>query len=157
MEKDNLLKLINSKKFMLLSFVNTKMESQEPLHASVTWYFLQAIVLELIIKIFYELEHKKQAPFTHEIYNLYEWFSTKTKEFIEKKYNDARIKKQIFFRNNNINDVIIHELKDVLKVNPQLIKDFKYNAIWAKANYAIDWLFLKEIFDEIDERIVKIK
>lgn len=157
MSNQEILKSINSKRFMLLSFVNTRMTSQEPIHAWVTWYFLWAIILELIIKIFYELEYKKHAPFTHDVYKLYNWFSAETKKFIEEKYNEARRKKQDFYKNNNINDVTIHELSDVLKENPKLIKDFKYNAMWVKANYAIDGIFLKEIFDEIDKRIKNIK
>lgn len=157
MNNEEILKSISSKKFMLFSFANTRMTSQEPLYAGVTGYFIVAIMTELIIKIFYELDNLKQAPFTHDIHKLYNWFSTETKKNIEEKYNEARKRSQEFYKNQKITDVIIHELNDVLKENPKLIKDFKYNAMWVKANYAIDWIFLKEIFDEIDKRIKIIK
>ena len=142
--------LIKHKKFMLVCFISTRL-SGDPLQSGVTWYYLQSVILELIIKIYYELDVQKEAPFTHDLLKVFGYLNEDTKRFIEQKFNEARERKEEIFKRIT-DDVIHHELHEVLALNQNLIKNLKYDAMGVKANSSADGIFYKEIVENIERK-----
>ena len=117
----------------------------------VTSHFLQAMVLELLVKIFFELDTNREAPFTHNLPKLYKKLRSATQQHIEAKYNEAHERKcQRFVQ---VPDVTFHPFSDVLQNNEKTVKNFKYDAMGVDSNSAFDSTFFQEVFAYIDQRV----
>ncbi len=121
------------------------------LRHSVTRYYLQAVVLELVIKMFYELDLRKPAPFTHNLVNLFNELNKETKDFGVAKFDEARNRRRKQFE--QIKDVEFHPLQDVLANNEMIVKNFKYDVIGVPSNSSVDGTFYDEVFKYIDRKI----
>lgn len=119
---------------------------------NVTVYFLNSIILELLIKILYEIDCKEEAPFTHNLSKIYEKLNIDTRDIFEKKYNKARKRKNQLFAKIPDN-IKFHSLATVLANNEKIIKNFKYDAMAVSSNYSIDDIFYNEIIDYIKIKI----
>ncbi|MDN3562719.1 hypothetical protein [Vreelandella neptunia] len=125
--------------------------SDPALKHAVTGHFLQAVVLELLVKIFYELDTNKGAPFTHNLPRIYRDLKSATQQHIEAKYDEARERKRKLFV--QIPDVTFHPFSDVLRNNEKTVKNFKYDGMGVDSNSAFDSTFFQEIFSYIDQRV----
>jgi len=144
---------VKKKLFLLNSFLHTASlpsggESDSALKHSVTVHFLQSVVMELIIKVFFELDCKKAAPFTHNLPKIYKNLSADTKSMLEEKFNEARKRREQQFAMIS-SDVVFHSLSDVLINNEKTVKNFKYDAMAVQFNSSADNAFYKEVIDYI--------
>jgi hypothetical protein len=154
-------KLVDSKKFLVSSFIFTASLRSEgdkdaALKHGVTGHFLQAVILELIIKILFELDTHNAAPFTHNLGKLYPKLGTETKKMLTESYDKARGRRRKQFPDANIKDVHFHPFGDVLDNNEKTVKNFKYDAIGVKSNSSVDGVFYSEVLKYIDNRLDKI-
>ena len=154
MKIEDLQNLISKKVFLIESFLvtgNLKTDDNPDLvlRHGVTNYFLSSVILELFIKILYEIEFKEQAPFTHNILKIYEQLSTDTKILVRTKYDEARERREAIFKkvDNTVSFPPIHKL---LESNEDFVKNFKYDAMASKTNSAIDGKFYDELFGFIN-------
>lgn len=148
---------VQRKRFLIDSFLfttnlNYPASPDAALRHNVTTHFLQAVILELIIKILFELDNNKAAPFTHNLVKIYRDIRDDTKVVLTKSYNEARERRRIQFTNAKIEDVQFHPLDDVLSNNEKTVKNFKYDAMGVKSNSSVDGVFYSEVFKYIDER-----
>lgn len=94
----------NKKLFLINSFLHTcslksNNNPNDILKYAVSNYFLQAVVLELIIKILYELDQKDTAPFTHNILKIFNKLNQNTKDHLISMHEKARMRhKQQFIK-----------------------------------------------------------
>jgi len=159
--KDEELKQLVSKKmflidcFLVTGTLKTENNPDLILKHGVTNYFLGSVILELLIKILYELDYKKQAPFTHNILKIFEELKQQTKSIVQEKYDQARKRKEEVFKKID-KSVTFPPLHEVLTSNEQFIKDFKYNAMASKTNSAIDGVFYNEIIGLINSEVKKL-
>jgi len=150
-------KLVSSKLFLMESFIFTihaLKEKELPdvaLKKGVTAYYLGSVILELIVKILFELDHKKTAPFHHNIFKIYAQLEKNTKNDIEQIYNNSIMRRKEAFKNIDT-EVKFPKLCEVLKVNEKMIKNFKYDGIGHSLNNAADGQFYNEII-----QILKLK
>lgn len=156
MNSEEIEQVVFTKVFLTKCFLHTaslpsrSTRNSEMLH-SVTGHYLQAIVLELFIKIFYELDVGKIAPFTHNLPNIFLTLEKETKEFLEEKYENARNRRINEFEGID-SDITFHPLNEVLAQNEILVKNFKYDAKGTPTNYSLDQIFYTEIFRCIDQK-----
>ena len=122
---------------------------------AVTGHFLQAVVLELLVKMLFELDMKKQAPFTHNLPKVYKELKASTQKHVEDSYDLARERKRQQF--SNIPDVTFGSLADVLRNNEKTVKNFKYDAMGDDSNSAVDAEFYNEILSYIDQRVSQLR
>lgn len=160
MKGEEIKKIVSKKMFLIECFLSTaKLKSNgspdSVLKLGVTNYFLGSVILELLIKILYELEHKKQAPFTHNILKIFEQLDTKTKSFVRAKYDAARKRQEKIFERIN-DEVLFPPFHKLLESNERFIKNFKYDAMGSKINSAIDGKFYTELFNYINEEVGKL-
>lgn len=60
---------------------------------AVTTHFLQAIIMELIIKTLFELNYKETAPYSHNILKVFNSLNQDTRSELATLYDRARIRK----------------------------------------------------------------
>ncbi|MEP3389390.1 MAG: hypothetical protein ABJO02_14445 [Reichenbachiella sp.] len=123
---------------------------------AVTNHFLLSVILELIIKTFYELDNQETAPFTHNLTKVFEKLSNESKTELTTSYDRARNRKCELFKISNIANVEFHSLDKVLANNETTVKNFKYDAMETNSNSSIDNIFLKETFELLDKKIAEI-
>jgi len=151
---EELNKLVSKKFFLIECFLaigklQTEDNPDQILKHGVTNYYLNSVILELLVKILYELEFRKQAPFTHNIHKIYEQLSSDIKSFVRSKYDEARKRKEKIFKeiDSTVSFPPFHQL---LKSNEDFIKNFKYDAMGSKTNSAVDGEFYIEMFNFIN-------
>lgn len=118
---------------------------------AVTGHFLQAVVLELIIKAFYELDLRRRAPFTHNVVRLYRQLRQESREFLESAFEEARERRGQQF--SGIEDVEFHPLEHVLQNNETTVKNFKYDAKGVPSNSAADGTFYRIVRQRIEDKV----
>ena len=160
MKVEELQNLVSKKIFLIECFLATgKLQTGDnpdlALRHGATNYYLGSVILELLIKILYELEFRKQAPFTHNILNIYEQLSTDTKLFVRTKYDEARNRQETIFAKID-NDVSFPPFHQLLESNEDFIKNFKYDAMGSKTNSAVDGEFYAELFNFINAEREKL-
>ena len=106
------------------------------LRKKVTTHFLCAMVVELSIKIIWEIEHGQQAPHTHNILKLYKALSQAAQQRIADMYqcHVTHVEKLISEMNGQKNrggervnlKVQLQSLKEALAANEQVVTSFKY-------------------------------
>jgi len=157
MKNEEIKENISKKMFLIKSFLFTASMSTgaNPLGVlshGVTTYFLQSIVMELIVKILYEINFKKPAPFNHNILKIFNSLNKEYKEFVELKFTEAIERRNKQFKGID-KDVQFHNFKDVLTSNEKIIKDFKYEAKAAKTNSSVDNIFYNEVMNFINKQL----
>ena len=156
MQNAQIIKLVKDKVFLIDSFLltsslNPSAESERVLRHAVTGIFLNSVVMELIVKIYYELDHKKLAPFSHNVLNLFNQLKSKTRNDLVEAYNEARDRKYKAFENIE-GDFTFPPIEDVLKENEKIIKNFKYSPTAGTSNSSVDGAFYEKIMNDIKER-----
>lgn len=156
MQDVEIVESVRKKRFLINAFLHSASRpsgggSELALKHAVTGYFLQAVTFELLIKILFALDQKKEAPFTHNLLKLYRDLKSSTREFIENKYDEARERRRQ--QCAQIQDVDFHPLDTVLRNNEKTVKNFKYDAMGVDSNSSIDSIFYNEIFMYIDLRL----
>ena len=159
MTQDEIKEVVKKKHFLVGSFLYTASlpcgdAPEQVLKHYVTGHFLQAVVLELIIKLLYELDLNKNAPFTHNIMNLFNELKQETKDLLELRFDEARNRRRKQFQ--GIKDVKFHPLQDVLINNEMTIKNFKYDAMGVHSNSSADGIFYNEVFKYIDKKVKEL-
>ena len=149
---------LHQKRFLIGSFLHSinLPGSDDPkllLKQRVTNHFLEAMVLELLIKMLFEMDQRQDAPYTHQLPKIYEKLNKATQAVIEESYDKVRHRTQKMFSRSQIPDVIIHPLDTILKENEKLVKNFKYDAQATGSNPVFDNRFYKEILSYIDHRM----
>ncbi len=132
MKNEEIRKQVNKKIFLIRSFLYTSSlppgeGPDSALKHSTSSHFLQSVVLELIIKMIYELSLKKAAPYSHNVLKMYNDLDKQARKFLEERFNQARDRKKKMFSEID-KSVIFHSLTDVLDSNEKTIKNFKYDA-----------------------------
>ena len=103
-----------------------------------TAHFLYAVVLELCIKIIWEIEHNTPPKPNHDIFSRYRELSKESRQAISDMYDtqvqntENTISRANFGVVDNKGDVVnlciqLQSLEDALKSNPQTMRDFKYD------------------------------
>lgn len=143
---------VEEKKFMLEAFLYAISNIDFRPEYYVVPLYLRAFILELIIKIFYELDQKKPSKKTHNILEIFQNLNDDSKKFIESKFNEVR--------KNNIKKfetidkaVIFHTLEEVLKSNHVMVTNFKYDGKFNRLNPSTNDIFYKEILRQIKDRV----
>lgn len=157
MDEFNLNDSIRSKTFMMESFLLTASLSpnQHPetvLRHKVTSTFLMSLMLELTLKCFYEIEYDKRAPFTHDCSMLFEQLSVDTQAWLVTEFDDARERTREKF-SAVPDDIVFHELEEVLSSNAGIVRDFKYDAQGSRTNSSADGKFFEDVISEIKRRV----
>lgn len=88
-----------------------------------TCYFLNAVIFELLIKIFYELETNKVCEKTHNLKKIYDKLSDTNKKFIRDEYQKVKNKLK---KDMSQADITYCNLNEALKQNHKIVTDFKY-------------------------------
>lgn len=163
---DEIKELVKQKRFMIVCFYysittnskdspkgKSKDSPDDALKIGVTGHFLQAVIMELIIKTLFELNRKKTAPYSHNILNIFNDLDQDIKDALFESFNEARIRKQKIFQRHKISDIQFHPFEKVLKNNESTIKNFKYNAMGSDSNSSLDGIFMTEFFRLLDIKI----
>lgn len=100
-------------------------------------HFLYAMVFELSIKIIYEIEQRKEAPYHHNILCLYKELSPAAQQKISDLYdiqvsNMKKLISECNGRRNRGGQIVnlkmdLQTLEDALEVNEQTVTNFKYD------------------------------
>lgn len=100
-------------------------------------HFLYAIVFELSIKIIWEIEQGKEAPYHHNIWELYDALSQPSQQKISDMYDIqvshitnliTQCKGQIDSEGGIVDITLdLQSLEDALQANEQTVKNFKYD------------------------------
>jgi len=147
-------KLFNLKSlFSVLKLIDTEIKKVKP--ENIIQYipskiYLESFAFELIIKIFYELDLKNEAPKTHDIDELFSKLNRESTNFIKNKFDNINIKKI----KNLPKDLDVYKpnFEEVLKNNSEIVKNFKY--IPKLPNGSIVSLpFLRVLCKKIEDRI----
>ncbi len=140
------------------------------LHINNTCYFLSAIIFELLIKIFYELENEQPCKKTHDLKEIYNELASKDKEFIKSRY-------EILSKNNELKEIekkariVYCNLDEAIDINENIVVHFKYDSKINKKNSVFNNLvrghktiftipnnisesFFTELLDNINRRFV---
>ena len=157
MDVDGLKRQVNKKLFLLDSFLLTaglrpNDNPQAVLKHAVTGYFLQSLALELILKMLFELDCRKTAPFTHDLPALFSELDRSTKTFLEDRFNEAR-ERQVHQFASASEDFQFQSLDDVLAANESTVKNFKYDAVATRSNSSADALFYREVVEFIEDKL----
>jgi hypothetical protein len=123
------------------------------LKRAATAHFLRAIILELIIKIQFELDNNKKAPFIHDLEELYSCLEEDTQKMLTDNYDEARERYRKWFVAAEIEDVHFHPLEKVLANNKTTVVHFKYDAMAVDSNDVIDEAFCSAVFKHVDKRL----
>lgn len=119
-------------------------------------HFMQAISLELMVKILYIADHKQSAPLSHEIKNLFNSLNDDTKEFIENLYNEARKRHQALFEGKASEETITFPtLIKILEQNEDMIQDIKHDAILKADKFAMDGEFYQNVFAYLRNKVAE--
>lgn len=156
MQSEEIKMHVHRKRFLIDAFLHTASlpsgtGSKAVLRHSVTVHFLQAIVLELIVKMLYELDLRKSAPFTHNLTKLFNELSKETKDYLVAKFDEARDRRRQQF--STINDVEFHSFQIVLANNEKTVINFKYDAKGVPSNSSADDAFYMKVFEYIDSKV----
>ncbi len=155
MEDAQIVEEVRKKRFLIDAFLYSASlpsggEPEGTLKHAVTGHFLQAVVLELIIKTFYELDLKKRAPFTHDVEKLYQELPRESRAFLESAFDEARERRRKQF--SGVEDVEFHPLQDVLRNNEMTVKNFKYDAMAVPSNSSADGDFYRAVLQHIKNK-----
>ena len=127
-----------------------KVEPQDKILYIPSKFYLQSLVLELTIKIFYQLDLKKTHKRTHDIEALFKVLKFDTRNFITNEFN-----KNV---QNNLSkfpkDLDIYEpkLEEALQNNADMVKNFKYTPKLRNGSI-IQTPLLEVLHNEIKKRI----
>ena len=93
-----------------------------------TCYFLNSVILELLIKIFWEIEKSKECPHTHSIENLYSQLSKDSQDFLSSKYTELKIQLEHKINSSSPNDLGLNysNFETILSSNKKVVMDYKY-------------------------------
>ena len=123
-------KLFNLKSlFLVLELIDTKIKEVKPqnkIQYIPSKIYLESFAFELIIKIFYELDLRKEARKTHNIEELFYELTEESMDFIKNKFDDIKIK--IFGNLHKNLDVYEPNFEEVLKNNSEIVMNFKYTS-----------------------------
>lgn len=160
MNNEQLKERVRKKRFLVDALLNacaapSEADGDAALKHAVVSHYLQAVCLELIVKTLFELDCRKEAPYTHNLTELYGQLSKDTRAAFEKSYDDARVRRRQQF-NEIGDDVVFHPLADVLANNAQTVRDFKYDAMGVKSNYPADGRFYDDVFELIEREVAGI-
>ena len=149
------------KRFLIDAFLHTSSHAggkrpNEALKNAVTAYFLKAVILELIVKILYELDTKTEAPFTHNLAKLFGNLNLDTQKEVTDRFNEARERQKMHTQYLGIDNLAFHPLENVLEDNETTIKNFKYDATGVKSNSSADSIFYRDIFVYLDKRVAEM-
>ena len=96
-------------------------------------HFLYAISFEISIKIIWEIEHGRGAPYSHNILRLYKELSLASQQKISDMY-DSQVSnmKKLISQISQISELSnynwdLQSLEDALEVNESVVKNFKYD------------------------------
>lgn len=161
MNDEEIKQLVSRKMFLINCFLytSTLKPGENPelaLMHGVTGYYLRSIILELFVKILYELDLKKQAPSIHNVLKIFNQLKEDTKSIVVSKYDEARERKVQIFKTVDPS-VTFPSFQEVLSTNEAVVKNFKYDAMGAKSNSPVDGVFYQELVNVINERTDKIK
>lgn len=144
--------------FLTGTFLNTGNETEPLSRAAVSW-FLERIILEILIKIIYELDTGGEAPHHHNILELFQKLNIEVRGNIEAIYDRARTQQEECF-SNMAERPPLPSFQDVLKTNRHIVTTFKYEATVMPTprgpeypdspNFAFSALFMNEMNGLID-------
>ncbi len=161
MDKDEILNLVKPKNHLMHSFWHTL--SRDPgkdpkdfLLFTTTGYFLRHLILELMIKILFELDNRKQAPTNHRIFDQFKKLKEKTQRELIENYDKARNREDTLIKKRGENKVLFPPFQTVLQVNPKVVVAFKYDAKGRKENFALDYHFMMDIHEMIQQRLKQL-
>jgi hypothetical protein len=142
------------KRFMIEAFLYSASlpcdnDNRARLKHAITGRYLQAVVLELIIKTLYELDHHREASFTHNLLSIYNDLESSTRLFFEDRFNESLDRSR---RSPLGKEVDFHKLEDVLRLNSDVVRNFKYDAKGINCNSSADGMFYNEMLAYIDKR-----
>ena len=160
-------KLFNLKSFLLvLELIDTKINEvikvkpQDIPQYVTSEIHLEAFAFELIIKIFYELDLREEAPKTHNIEDLFKELNKENRNFIKNTFHDD-INKKLRTFHDNINkklrklhknlDVYMPDFEEVLKNNSEIVMNFKYTSKLPNASI-VSLSFLRVLYKELVKR-----
>ena len=103
-----------------------------------TCYFLNAIIFELLIKIFYEKNRNESSEKIHNLKKIYGKLCTETQDFIKCAYNELKknVEREIAVaarQQQNIN-ITYCDLNEALSHNGDIVTNFKYQQTFNKKN-----------------------
>lgn len=159
MEISELKERIRKRRFLMDAFLYSASlrggsDEKSVMKHAVTGYFLQSVILELLVKMLRELDLDKPAPFTHKLADLFDALNQETKDFLEAKFEAARERHRKQF--STIAEVEFPPLREVLANNAKIVPDFKYEAVGGRANSSADSAFCREIREYIDARVSRL-
>ncbi len=120
-------------------------------HNLITIIFLHFNILELIIKIVYEIDKDKIAPYTHNIFKIYNDLSERYQKYLENEFEKINIKSKKILTSTNIK---YNSFKDVLKSNENNIKNFKYTSKISE-NTTLLFSYINKILNKIENEFIK--
>jgi len=147
-------KLFNLKSlFLVLELIDTKIKEVKPqnkIQYIPSKIYLESFAFELIIKIFYELDLRNEAPKTHDIKKLFYELNRESTDFIKNKFDNINIKK---FGNLPKNlDVYEPNFEEVLKNNSEIVMNFKYTPKLPNGSI-VSLSFLLVLYKKIEDRM----
>ena len=147
-------KLFNLKSlFLVLELIDTKRKEVKPqnqIQYAFSKIYLGSFAFELIIKIFYELDLRKEARKTHDIEELFYELTKESMDFIKNKFDNINIK--IFGNLPKNLDVYEPNFEEVLKNNSEIVMNFKYTSKLPNGSI-VSLPFLLALYKKIEDRI----
>lgn len=127
MKEHDIQDLVRKKLFLIDCFlfngsINPGKGEDPALKHGVTNYYLTSVILELHIKVLFELDTLQKAPYTHNVLSIYEKLNDETKFFVRASYDRARARKKEIFKNID-KSVTFPPLHQVLQANESFIKN----------------------------------
>lgn len=132
-------------------------------------YFLNAVVFELIVKIFYEIDNNKECPRHHNLKNIYKELSGESQKFVKDKYEELKKETENFLRVKNDDsslELSYADFQKVLKTNGEIVMHRKYDmkldsnnavfnnmVVFEGSHYTIPYSICEKIFSEILNKI----
>lgn len=159
MSNAEIVESIKKKSFLLNSFLYSMSlppgENQESgMRHATSAHYLKAVVLELLVKMLIELDHREPAPYTHDIHSLFAALGRETRQIFEEAYDEARKRTQKLVSTiPQAKEAIFPPLEEVLRINEDTVIDYRYDAPSVKANAAFDPTFYHEMLKYIAQRV----
>ena len=106
---------------------------QQRIGAALTSVVLYAVVVELVVKHFWEQEHGETAPYSHEVHGLFEALSAQTQHDVEALYNNCCVQYKAAVQAGQQQHgpgavaVDMANLEEALQWNQGAVKDLKYD------------------------------
>lgn len=114
-----------------------------------TCYFLNAVVFELIVKIFWEIDNGRECRYTHLLDKLYPELSDGSREFLENQYITLKNEVESTLKNakgkSDLN-ITYADLESALVTNKKVVMDYKYEMKPNSSNSVFDNIVTSQDF-----------